>query len=302
MLGRLIPVGGGPPLLLLKDRVRVGRAPSNDVPVSCGSVSGEHCELELIGGYWWVRDLGSRNGTAVDNVRCQHSRIVPGSVLRLANQRFRIDYPIPKNASEEDKAISFLIEAGSGVDLSLEPKPLPAARAAAPSVPSIAPSMRRTVSVPAEQPDVAAQVFRALGKLVPCSGGDPLPLLSSPVTIGRSSRSDLQLKLADVSSCHCILAFEDGYWVVEDQQSTNGVRVNGFRVKRKVLFPDDRLSVASHRFIIHYVPQGSLPPSDGDTFSQGLLEKLGVKDSSRLEQLQLRDDAEDDSKSRRYRL
>ena len=293
MLGRLIPAGGGPPLLLLKEKLSVGRAPSNDLSVSCGSVSGKHCELELIDGFWWVRDLGSRNGTAVDNVRCQQSRVVPGSVLRLANQRFRIDYQAPETAAEEDSALGFLMAGDSKVELSLEPKS---------SLSSA--SSRSVVSAPAvpHQPIDQSSIFRALGKLVPCSGGDPLPLLDSPLTIGRSSRSDVSLKFADVSARHCTLTFEEGFWVAEDLQSTNGVRVNGERIERKVLLPGDRLSIASHRFNIHYVPQGSLPPSDGDTFSMGLLEKLGLKDASRLEQQKLNDNAEDKDHPKRYVL
>ncbi|MBC7966993.1 MAG: FHA domain-containing protein, partial [Fuerstia sp.] len=101
MLGRLTPVGGGIPIILLKRNVTLGRDPANDHAIACGSVSGKHCELELIDGYWWVRDLGSRNGTSVNNVRCQTSRILPGGVLRMANQRFRLDYKEPKVSADE---------------------------------------------------------------------------------------------------------------------------------------------------------------------------------------------------------
>ncbi len=298
MLGRLIPVGGGSPLLLLREKMSVGRSASNDLPVSCGSVSGKHCELELIDGFWWVRDLGSRNGTAVDNVRCQRSRIAPGSILRLANQRFRIDYQAPKASIADDSAVSYLLAGDSKVELSF-------GSSASVSSSSFVAAESPPRQKPATELRPAYQntgLFRALGKLVPLSGGDPLPLLESPLVVGRRSACDLALKFADVSSRHCTLTFEEGFWVVEDQQSTNGVRVNGERVERKVLFPDDRLSIASHRFIIHYVPQGSLPPSDGDTFSKGLLEKLGLKDSSLLVQQKLNEHTEHEDQPKRYTL
>jgi pSer/pThr/pTyr-binding forkhead associated (FHA) protein len=146
------------------------------------------------------------------------------------------------------------------------------------------------------------QLHRAQGKLIPCSGGDPIPLLGSPLVIGRRNENDIVLQFGDVSGRHCTLQFEEGFWVAEDMQSRNGVRVNGERITRKVLFPDDRLSIASHRFNIHYVPQGSLAPPDGDTFSKGLLEKLGLKDISQLDQQKLDEQDEDDTKSQRYSL
>lgn len=299
MLGRLTPVGGGPPLILLKKKVLLGRDPASDCVIASVGVSGKHCELELIDGYWWVRDLDSRNGTAVNNVRCQQSRILPGGILRLANLRFRIDYREPRVSSEEDTAMKLLMDS--------PPIPAPPKTAATGSDSSVS-SSRPTVDRPqtnrvdAPAAGGSSHLRRYLGKLVPCGGGDPIALLQSPLIVGRRSACDITLRFPDVSSRHCSLSFEDGFWIAEDLQSTNGIRVNGTRVERKVLLPEDRISIAGHRFTIHYTPEGTAPPADDDTFSKSLLEKIGLRDLSRLDQKRFLGDTDDDEQSKRITL
>lgn len=300
MFGRLTPAGGGPQFVLLKSRVTLGRDPACDHVIPSAGISGKHCELELIDGYWWVRDLGSRNGTAVNNVRCQTSKILPGGILRLANLRFRLDYREPRVRSEEDQAL----------DLLMEPAPADSvARSTVVSGDSVVQKRRPDQERPRQDRiDLPAagrsgHQRRYLGKLVPCGGGDPIALLQTSLLIGRRSACDIALRFPDVSSRHCTLTFEDGYWVAEDLQSRNGIRVNGERVDRKVLYPEDRLSIAGHRFIIHYTPEGSSPPSDEDTFSKGLLEKIGLQDLSRLDQKRIPGAADnDDDRPKRISL
>ncbi len=61
-MGTLIP-RSGTESTRLGTRHRVGRAADNDLVVPHRSVSGSHALLLWRDGRWWVRDLGSRNGT-----------------------------------------------------------------------------------------------------------------------------------------------------------------------------------------------------------------------------------------------
>ena len=56
------------------------------------TISSKHCTLDLIEGYWQVKDLASRNGVRLDSVRCQEAWVFPDSRLSIADQRFRLDY------------------------------------------------------------------------------------------------------------------------------------------------------------------------------------------------------------------
>jgi adenylate cyclase len=92
LLGRLVPLGGGEDFPLIRPRLTVGRSSECDIPLRYGTVSSQHCELELIDGYWQVRDLGSRNGIRVDGVPCEQAWLLPRSRLSIAEHRYQVDY------------------------------------------------------------------------------------------------------------------------------------------------------------------------------------------------------------------
>lgn len=116
-----------------------------------------------------------------------------------------------------------------------------------------------------------------LGELVPCGGGDPIPLLQPKLLVGRRSTCDVCLRFPNVSSHHCSLELRDGYWHVRDMNSRNGIKVNGTRCRSRWLMPGDTLSIAKHRYEINYTPQAEgPPPEEEDPFAIGLLEKAGL--------------------------
>jgi hypothetical protein len=59
----------------------IGRNHDRDLVVLASSVSREHAQLTRTETGWMVRDLGSRNGTFVDGVRCQGRSALPASSL-----------------------------------------------------------------------------------------------------------------------------------------------------------------------------------------------------------------------------
>lgn len=123
-----------------------------------------------------------------------------------------------------------------------------------------------------------------LGELVPCGGGDPIPLLKERLVVGRRSRCDITLGFSNVSNRHCELKLINGYWFVQDLNSSNGIKINGNRCERKWLMPEDELSIGKHRYQIFYQPTGDAPTDeDEDVFGTSLMEKAGLvkpKDST----------------------
>lgn len=71
-----VPLTGG--------RVTVGRAEENDIVLQDPRVSAVHALLEPVGPHWCIRDLGSRNGTAVNGERILTERVLqPADEIRL---------------------------------------------------------------------------------------------------------------------------------------------------------------------------------------------------------------------------
>lgn len=63
--------------------VRIGRDPSCALQVDDDGVSRAHAEIFPLGGQWWVRDLGSSNGTYLDGQRIVESALPNRGSLRL---------------------------------------------------------------------------------------------------------------------------------------------------------------------------------------------------------------------------
>ena len=123
------------------------------------------------------------------------------------------------------------------------------------------------------------------GQLTPTGGGDPIPLMKDRLLVGRRAESDIQLKFANVSSQHCRLTLEHGYWFVRDLNSRNGIKVDRRPVIRKRLDPNCKLSIARHEYVVEYNPQelGAYgpPPADDDYMDElmhsSLMDRAGLK-------------------------
>ena len=53
---------------------------------------------------------------------------------------------------------------------------------------------------------------------------------------------------------HCVLVKTDGLLLLRDLGSTNGTRVNGARVRRAALLPNDQVSIANYKFRVFLGP------------------------------------------------
>ncbi len=101
MFGELHPLGGGDPIPLLKRSLLVGRRESCDIVLRFANVSAHHCQLTLTQGYWYVKDLQSRNGVKVQGQRIgnMEKRLDPGDEIAVAKHRYEIRYSPTDNGA-----------------------------------------------------------------------------------------------------------------------------------------------------------------------------------------------------------
>jgi hypothetical protein len=114
-----------------------------------------------------------------------------------------------------------------------------------PSPPSIPAAVSPVPSAPEHTEVVAAEDAERLGLArTPATlayAGGRYELANRVVTIGRSHECDIAISDPNISRRHCEVLQEEGGYVIVDLGSTNGVEVNGARVQRARLEPEDRI-------------------------------------------------------------
>ena len=77
--------------LPLQPATTIGRVPGNTMVVDDPHTSAEHAELLFERGQWWLRDLGSSNGTTLNGEPVRTVMGVrPGDVIQCGRVRFRL--------------------------------------------------------------------------------------------------------------------------------------------------------------------------------------------------------------------
>ncbi len=83
----------GTHLVFDKPTVRIGKDPLNDLVLNDPSVSRQHCELRMQNGHYKLIDLGSTNGTFLDDLKVGEIFLGHGTVFRAGQTlvRFRVE-------------------------------------------------------------------------------------------------------------------------------------------------------------------------------------------------------------------
>jgi len=99
---KLIIIAGakqGTEIPLTHKALLLGRGTNCDIPLFDKYASREHCWIEPRGDQWWLRDLGSKNGTLVDSVRVQgEHRLADSEVIMIGITRIRFSDPAETKA------------------------------------------------------------------------------------------------------------------------------------------------------------------------------------------------------------
>ena len=84
--------GNGEPIKVKRHRATFGRDPSCDIAVHSSSVSQHHGVLYLHKGWWYVKDLHSKNGTRVNGILITEHLLPPDATLAIGRREFKIQY------------------------------------------------------------------------------------------------------------------------------------------------------------------------------------------------------------------
>jgi hypothetical protein len=93
--------------LAQRPRIGIGRHASNELQLSSRTVSNFHAELLEENGALFLRDLGSTNGTEVNEERIDRVRVHSGDRIRIGNHRLSL-----QRAKREDATAGLLASVG----------------------------------------------------------------------------------------------------------------------------------------------------------------------------------------------
>jgi pSer/pThr/pTyr-binding forkhead associated (FHA) protein len=81
------------------------------------------------------------------------------------------------------------------------------------------------------------------------------PLDRGVLTVGRHPENDIVIDHMGVSGKHAEVSVDGQSVVITDLKSTNGTFVNGHRIERAVLRPNDWISIGKHILTFKTVPR-----------------------------------------------
>jgi general secretion pathway protein E len=101
---------------LTQQKISIGRHPDNSIPLTDDQASRFHAEIEPCEGGYLVKDLGSKNGTKVNEAKVKDQKLRPGDVIRVGSHEFLLerDDEEAERASLSDSALEIPDSAGIG--------------------------------------------------------------------------------------------------------------------------------------------------------------------------------------------
>ncbi|MDP3232138.1 MAG: FHA domain-containing protein [Myxococcales bacterium] len=203
------------------DELVVGRAEGNDLILAEGGVSRKHARFFLEGTDVMVEDLGSANGTIVNDERIEGpTKLEPGATIVLGDYEASVKVG-SKSRPKVDKSQA----KPSGRATGAIKRPEGLARGDGRST-KVMPAVKGPASSGARRPSRAGSTGPSLRGLSGPVTGKSFPL-TGVMVVGRVAGVDLRVDDDSVSRRHAELETSGGEVVLRDLGSANGTTVNG---------------------------------------------------------------------------
>jgi pSer/pThr/pTyr-binding forkhead associated (FHA) protein len=103
---------------LKAETTTIGRTEENTFTIAENSVSSRHCEIVQRGNEYYVKDLGSTNGTYINGQKVKSSPLKSGQILRLGSVDMRLESGDGKSSQQNLDQTVIIPKGKEGVHLS----------------------------------------------------------------------------------------------------------------------------------------------------------------------------------------
>jgi len=203
----------------------IGRGAECDLTIDDAMLSRRHAQIEILGEVVRIRDLGSANGTFVNDVRINRALLQPDDAIQIGSRSFILVAPTD------------LFPAGSSSDEDLTVMPGSNVRA-----------LDNIGDVPTELITAGYPKACLIEESTVLGNGAQLTLDGTSCRVGRTSDNDIVIPDVSVSRLHATLRVVGNTWRIEDAHSSNGVIVNGTRTEAANLRDGDVIKLGRLQF------------------------------------------------------
>lgn len=258
---------------LVKPETFIGRLPENDIMINNMGVSRRHARIVNEDDTFYIEDLDSANGMTVDGVRVKRHEFKPGDEVVIS--KHKLVFQMAKRGvagffSDDEKKEADPFAGGQTVFSSTPPPSVahlspeseapeapPTEEPKAPETPAPGGPQIEVAPPKAKTPDELAHemameimdtkyglMLMFKEKILATRG-----LRKNVTTIGRAKENDITIDNVGVSRLHAQIVKEEEEYLIMDQDSQNGIKVNGVQVKKSPLYPGDEVIVGKHKII-----------------------------------------------------
>ncbi len=250
----------------LNARLTIGRKDSNDIVLAFRNVSSFHAIVECVDGIVYVEDLNSTNGTFVNGQK------VDGRVPLKNGDRVRFaTYEFFTEVEGRDKKEDVLEEIPSEGTVLFDSESVKEVQSI---VEKVEGKERLEEETGKETVLYGVKNLVQNGRLILIDEKgkflEEYELKEFETSIGRDDVNSIPIDHPSISRVHCFINRKEGYYEIVDNDSTNGVFVNGKKVKKTLLKNGDIIKLGDKEFVF-------IAP--GELFSPSLLEGKQHKSS-----------------------
>ncbi|MBI4511268.1 MAG: FHA domain-containing protein [Deltaproteobacteria bacterium] len=216
---------------LIRDEITIGRKEGNTIRLTERNVSRKHARILRSNGTVLLEDLDSYNGVRVNGSRIQ-GRVSVAEADRIQIGDYLLELKLDRGSYDvPDENRTQPMERLDDAD---DPADLASADTLSGTENGASPDSAKSPEPPdlPEEPSEAAPPMEPMqpARLVVVSAnlaGREHVLDKPSMVIGRTEDNDIVINHRSISRHHAKIVFEHGRYAVLDQQSSNGVRVNG---------------------------------------------------------------------------